>query len=126
MKNLLKLEEATMLLASLWAFQQLDISWWWFAGCLLLPDISMLGYLFGAKAGAYSYNLFHHKGVALGVVLAGLFLDQTIILFTGIILFAHASLDRMLGYGLKYEQGFKFTHLGPIGKETGGSFPAQG
>lgn len=33
----------------------------------------------------------------------------------GIILFAHAAFDRILGYGLKYERGFKFTHLGEIG-----------
>jgi hypothetical protein len=24
-----------------------------------------------------------------------------------------------LGYGLKYEKGFKFTHLGEIGKKNG-------
>jgi hypothetical protein len=34
----------------------------------------------------------------------------------GVILFSHSSLDRMLGYGLKFEKGFKFTHLGEIGK----------
>jgi hypothetical protein len=25
-------------------------------------------------------------------------------------------MDRMMGYGLKYNEGFKFTHLGTIGK----------
>nr|WP_227009131.1 DUF4260 family protein [Christiangramia fulva] len=34
----------------------------------------------------------------------------------GIILFARSSFDRMPGYGLKYEKGYKFTHLGEIGK----------
>jgi hypothetical protein len=29
---------------------------------------------------------------------------------------AHIGLDRALGYGLKYNAGFVFTHLGRIGK----------
>jgi hypothetical protein len=27
----------------------------------------------------------------------------------------HIGIDRMLGYGLKYAEGFRFTHLGRIG-----------
>lgn len=41
---------------------------------------------------------------------AGLYFSTAWTTFTGILLFAHASLDRIFGYGLKYEQGFKFTH----------------
>ncbi len=33
-------------------------------------------------------------------------------------LFAHSSMDRMLGYGLKYEDSFGNTHLGMIGKKS--------
>ncbi|MEO6611453.1 MAG: DUF4260 family protein [Chitinophagaceae bacterium] len=29
----------------------------------------------------------------------------------------HSSMDRMFGYGLKTNEGFKYTHLGMIGKE---------
>jgi hypothetical protein len=28
---------------------------------------------------------------------------------------AHIGMDRALGYGLKYQKGFGFTHLGRIG-----------
>jgi hypothetical protein len=35
----------------------------------------------------------------------------------GVILLGHSSLDRALGYGLKYEDSFQNTHLGRIGKE---------
>ena len=34
----------------------------------------------------------------------------------GIILLAHSAFDRMLGYGLKYSDSFKNSHLGKIGK----------
>lgn len=37
----------------------------------------------------------------------------------GIILFSHSSLDRALGYGIKYEIGFKYTHLGELGENNG-------
>lgn len=33
----------------------------------------------------------------------------------GLILLGHSSLDRVLGYGLKYADSFKHTHLGWIG-----------
>ena len=34
-----------------------------------------------------------------------------------LIWFAHIGFDRMLGYGLKHGAGFRFTHLGRIGKD---------
>ena len=45
----------------------------------------------------------------------GLFLELQYVELVGIVLFAHAAFDRIVGYGLKYERGFKFTHLGEIG-----------
>lgn len=29
----------------------------------------------------------------------------------------HSAMDRLFGYGLKYNKGFKYTHLGEIGRE---------
>jgi hypothetical protein len=37
-------------------------------------------------------------------------------LVASLIWFAHIGCDRALGYGLKYSQGFGYTHLGRIGK----------
>ena len=92
------------------------MSWWWYAACILLPDLGMLGYLVNEKIGAYTYNLFHH--IATGVILyfLGMSLDQPMLMFTGVILLSHTTLDRIFGYGLKYEKGFKFTHLGEVGR----------
>jgi Domain of unknown function (DUF4260) len=39
-----------------------------------------------------------------------------IVLATALIWLAHIGFDRALGYGLKYEVGFSFTHLGRVGK----------
>lgn len=115
MKSILKLEELALFLLSLWAFQLTGISWWWFVGLFFLPDIGMLGYVLGDKTGAAVYNVFHHKGIALGMYALGIYMDHSMLTIAGIILFSHASFDRIMGYGLKYNRGFKFTHLGEIG-----------
>lgn len=117
MKTTLKLEELAMFLASVCVLYYFDAAWWLYLLLLLGPDISMLGYLAGDKIGASSYNLFHHKGIAIVLIAAGFMIDNDVLLTTGVILFGHASMDRVAGYGLKYENGFKFTHLGEIGKK---------
>ena len=116
MKQLIKLEELAMFLLSIFLFSQLSFAWWWFLVLLLAPDISMIGYAAGNKVGAISYNLFHHKAVAIAVYVAGFYLHNEVLQLIGVILFGHSSMDRFFGYGLKTYAGFKFTHLGEIGK----------
>lgn len=87
--------------------------WIWFL-LFFAPDISMLGYLSRNKVGAISYNIFHHKGVALAIAFAGYFMNNEILLAGGTLLFAHSSFDRVMGYGLKHFSGFKHTHLGNL------------
>ncbi len=116
MRLLLRGEEVVMFLLGIYLFSLLDYSWWWFFGLILAPDIGMLGYLMGNRIGAIGYNLFHHKGLALVIYLIGIYLSVPLCQLIGVILFSHASLDRIFGYGLKFDKGFKFTHLGEIGK----------
>lgn len=117
MKTLLILEEAGQFFLSIFLFSQLDYAWWVFPLCILLPDLSMVGYLFNPKAGALIYNFFHHKLIGIGVFIAGFLLDNPLISLAGIILFGHSSMDRAFGYGLKFNTGFKHTHLGTMGPE---------
>lgn len=117
MKTIIKLEELSLFLFGIYLFSQLNYAWWWFLVLILAPDLSMIGYAFGNKLGAFLYNLFHHKGIAILIYFSGIYFSNTTIQLAGIILFTHSSMDRMMGYGLKYEKGFKFTHLGEIGKK---------
>lgn len=117
MKNSLKLEEFGQLLLSVCAFIQLDYAWWLFPISLFLPDLSIMGYAINTKVGAWLYNLFHHKLSAILVWGIGYLLHNSFLELVGIILYAHSSLDRMLGYGLKFNDDFKNTHLGWIGKK---------
>lgn len=118
MKTTLQLEELTMLGLGIYLFSLTSFSWWLFLALFLVPDIGMLGYLINNKVGAFAYNIFHHKGLAILIYLTGIYLSNEIMQLSGIILFSHASFDRILGYGLKLEKGFKFTHLGEIGKKN--------
>lgn len=118
MKNSIKLEELAMWAVSIYALTLLDAAWWWYLVLFLAPDISMLGYAAGNEIGAACYNLFHHKGIAIAIFVTGLAIKNELLQLTGITLFGHASMDRLFGYGLKLKQGFKYTHLGLIGKNN--------
>lgn len=120
MKSILKLEEAMMLALSLLLFQHENFSWTWFAILFLAPDLGLLGYLVNSKTGAAMYNIAHHKGLAVFIYLAGIYFSIPQFQFAGILLFAHSSFDRMLGYGLKYSDSFHNTHLGTIGRKKSG------
>lgn len=117
MKNILRLEEAAQFAACCYLFNLTGFSWWWFAALILAPDLSMLGYLINTRVGAITYNIAHHKALALAVFAIGIFMFLPWLKLAGIILFAHSSMDRMLGYGLKYPDSFHNTHLGWIGKQ---------
>ncbi|WP_072995386.1 DUF4260 domain-containing protein [Pseudozobellia thermophila] len=116
MKNSLKLEELAMFGLGIYLFAMLPYAWWWFLALLLAPDIGMVGYLFGNRIGALVYNLFHHKAIAIAIYVLASYFSRPEWQLVGIILFSHSAMDRMFGYGLKYDKGFKFTHLGEIGK----------
>ena len=116
MKQLIKIEEAFQLGLCIYALTGWQSPWWCYVLLALGPDISMLGYAGGNRFGALTYNFFHHKAVAIILFVVGLLGAMPVVTIAGIILYGHSSMDRMFGYGLKTKEGFKFTHLGMIGK----------
>jgi hypothetical protein len=116
MKKLLQLEELAQFGLGIFLFSRLDFAWWWFPALILLPDVSMIGYLVNPKIGAWIYNLIHHKLMGVLVFVLGYYIDNQIVILIGTILFAHSAMDRIAGYGLKFEDSFFNTHLGKIGK----------
>lgn len=119
MKTTLKLEEAAMTAVAIYflSIYNLGISIWLWILLFFTPDIGMLGYIINTKVGTITYNIFHHKGIAIALAAIGFFLHNDVLVAIGILLFAHSSFDRVLGYGLKYTDSFQNTHLGKIGKE---------
>ncbi|MBI2814178.1 MAG: DUF4260 domain-containing protein [Opitutae bacterium] len=113
----LRLEGLAVLAASLLAFRATGFTWGWFVALFLAPDLAMLGYLAGPRAGAWTYNLVHTYALALPLALAGYATGVHVPLGVGVIWCAHIGFDRALGYGLKSPEGFRFTHLGKIGHD---------
>ncbi|MDG5496285.1 DUF4260 domain-containing protein [Niveispirillum sp. BGYR6] len=111
-KALLHLEALGLFAATLWAYGHQGGNWGLFAVLFLLPDLSMLGYLAGPKAGARLYNLFHAYLLPAAGLAWGLGAGWDWASHLALIWIAHIALDRALGFGLKYEQGFRFSHLG--------------
>ncbi|MGL6037490.1 DUF4260 family protein [Soonwooa sp.] len=60
---------------------------------------------------------FHHWGSAVLVYIAGYLLELTVLEVIGPILLRHSAFDRIVGYGLKYEDRVQNTHLDRIGKD---------
>ncbi len=118
MKIQLALEELAQFGFAIFLFSQLDYAWWLFLALLFTPDIGMLGYIINPRIGSITYNVFHHKGIAIAIYLVGIYLQNPVLQLIGIMLFGHAAMDRVMGYGLKYPDHFKHTHLGwlPEGK----------
>lgn len=114
-KLLLRLEGLALLVAAVVGFRALGGTWGFFAAAFLVPDLSMLGYLGGAKFGAAAYNAGHSLlGPLLlaGVALLG---GSTLAWLCTLIWVAHIGFDRAAGYGLKYASAFGHTHLGRVG-----------
>src|SRR5271170_3804299 len=106
---LLRLEEATVLIATLLAYHHLHASWLLFAILFLTPDLFMLGYLVNVRIGAATYNLAHTLTLPLTLLLASYILHWRLPLALALIWTAHIAADRLLGYGLKYPTFFKDT-----------------
>lgn len=111
---LLRLEGLAVLGLSVWLYARQDASWLLFALLLLAPDLSMVGYMGGNRFGAIAYNLAHT--CALPAILAAIGLASGNDLFVSLALIwtAHIGMDRAIGYGLKYSDGFKVTHLSRV------------
>jgi hypothetical protein len=125
MKHLLRLEELAELLVALLVFAHLPYAWWVLPATFLLPDLSLLGYLAGPRMGALSYNLAHHKALAVAVGISGWWLGSSLLLLAGTVLLVHSAFDRLLGYGLKYATSFHDTHLGAVGARASQQPPAR-
>ena len=106
----LRAEGAATFAAGLAGFLFLGLPWWAFVLLLLVPDVSMVGYLRGPRFGAIVYNVVHD--LATGVVVAGLGLaiGSVPLAAVGAVLVAHSGMDRLAGYGLKFPDAFQHTH----------------
>jgi Domain of unknown function (DUF4260) len=116
LKTLLRLEGLALLAGMTLSYAVWGGSWWVYAILFLAPDLSFAGYLAGPRVGAIVYNAAHSTLAPAALMTLGYALASPLALSIATIWLAHIGFDRALGYGLKYSDGFGFTHLGRIGK----------
>lgn len=113
-KYILKLESLCSLLICLFFYHYLNQNWLLYIILFFIPDISIFMYIFNKKIGAIVYNIFHTYLWSFILITAGIIEKNNLIISFGIIYASHISFDRMLGYGLKYTDSFKNTHLSKL------------
>ena len=111
---LLRLEGMAVLATCVVAYRVLGGSWLLFAVLFLVPDLSMVGYLSGPRAGAAIYNVVH--SYVTPALLAGLMALSILPANWPLCLIwvSHIGFDRGVGYGLKFTSAFRDTHLGML------------
>lgn len=115
----LRLEGATLVVGALIAFSTTHQAWWVVPLTVLVPDFLAAGYLGGTRIGARVYNLAHTTPLPALMVGLGWWRAAPVVLALGLVWLAHIGVDRVLGYGLKYDDSFQHTHLGWIGGAAG-------
>jgi len=115
---LLRLEGLTLFAGMVLLYWIWGGSWWVFVIMFLAPDLSFIAYLADPKTGAIVYNAAHSYMAPVSLLTAGFAAGEPLVLSIAMIWLAHIGIDRALGYGLKYQTGFGFTHLGRIGKSA--------
>jgi hypothetical protein len=114
MKIILSLEYIAGVVLSLYLFSLADSRWWLYLVLFFTPDIAMVGYVISSKIGAACYNFTHHLGVAVFLYVIGKLVHMPTMELVGIVWLGHLYFDRSLGYGLKYADNFKHTHIGML------------
>jgi len=110
-------DAAAILVLTLRAVTTTHSSWIWFLTLFLAPDLSMLGYVFGPRVGATTYNAGHLYAWPLGLLATGLAWHASLTTTAALSWIAHIGFDNVVGYGLKLPTGFGHTIYGPIGRE---------
>ena len=112
---ILRAEGAAALVFCLAFYALIGASWGYFALLFWVPDLSMLGYLFGSRIGTMAYNAAHTSALPMLLGTVGFFFGIGALPTLALIWAAHIGFDRMVGFGLKYPRAFGYTHLGRIG-----------
>jgi hypothetical protein len=114
---ILRVEGAAIFGLAVFLYARGDYGWLMFALLLLVPDMGLLGYAAGPRAGAISYNAVHTTVGPVVLAAIGILAGSPRVVSVALVWFAHIGMDRSLGYGLKHTSGFRDTHLGRIGRD---------
>lgn len=110
-RTILRIEGLAIFVLALARYLLLGGPIWLLVVLALAPDLAMIGYLAGPRVGSLSYNVVHTYTLPIALGAFGFWSDVRIATLVALIWAAHIGADRMVGYGLKFDTGFKDTHL---------------
>jgi hypothetical protein len=117
---LLRLEGLALAILSIVAYVEWGENWWLFALLILAPDLAALGYVVNRRVGAATYNFAHWYALPAALAVVAILTDDTLVLSLALIWSTHISVDRAIGYGLKYPSNPRRTHLSwPVSRDAG-------
>ncbi len=108
---MLRAEGAAAVALAVLLYAEIGQRWSVFALLFLAPDLSLVGYALGKRAGAVAYNVVHTYALPAALFAGGFVLERGVVMGLALIWAAHIGADRLLGLGLKYRAAFRDTHL---------------
>src|SRR5699024_6885682 len=111
---LLRLEGLIVFICCLFFYIYLNVNWILFVVLLFTLDIFAIGYLIIKIKGIIMYFFFHIYVLPLILLIISILIASHIMIMIGLIWTAYIGMDRIFGYGLKYEESFHSTHFNRI------------
>lgn len=110
-KKIVHFEFLTMMLFLIYTYFKSEFSIVLFFLLFFVPDIAILFYKINNKVGGIAYNIIHTYIIPIILLFINIiFFNNVLFQSICIIWMSHISMDRFLGYGLKYDT-FKETHI---------------
>ena len=111
---ILRIEGLVVLVSSLVGYRHYGAPMLLVPFVLFLPDLFMVGYLASTRVGAAVYNTGHSYVAPAALWLVAVAIESPGTKAAALVWAAHIGMDRALGYGLKYPDSFRNTHLGRL------------
>jgi hypothetical protein len=108
---LLRAEGLVLFAAAIALYVREDFSLLLLALLFLAPDLSFVGLAAGPRVAAVAYDTAHTYVGPILLASASLVVEWSTGVQLGLIWLAHIGIDRALGYGLRYPDAFRDTHL---------------
>src|SRR5262245_29756288 len=90
-------DAAGLLVITLWAVTITNSTWIWFWALFLVPDLSMIGYVFGPRVGAVTYNAGHLYAWPAGLLAAGVAYQAPLAPTAALRWIPHIAFDNVVG-----------------------------
>lgn len=108
---LLRLEGLVLFAAAIALYLREDFSLLALVLLFLVPDLSFVGLASGPRVAAVAYDSVHTYVGPVLLASSAILVEWNVGVQLGLIWLAHIGLDRALGYGLRYPDAFRETHL---------------